>query len=177
MEQLGQLADRDCVEKRDDPVSSLTLARSYMAFVQGEQREVGVAVKQTHPLLENQVRDLAADMRRRLPTTATAAASTSMTRDIAIFSSAVDTTTRGFEFSAVVAARPGNMQLRGGEGFTMKVSCSGKDFAVLLPSGSGIEETAANFQVCAVEAMIAYQQAAASMQWPSGREQVSCSQL
>ena len=49
MEQLGKLDDWDRVEKKGNPVVS-PIVRGHLSFVQGEQRRVGVEVKQT-PLL------------------------------------------------------------------------------------------------------------------------------
>lgn len=56
----------------------------YMILVQGELRKVEVGVKQAPPLVATQVRDLVADMRRRLPMLSTAWERMAMTREIAI---------------------------------------------------------------------------------------------
>ena len=49
MEQLGKLDDWGCVEKRGNPVAN-PIVQGYLSFVQGEQRRVGVGVKQAPPL-------------------------------------------------------------------------------------------------------------------------------
>ncbi|CAM9728164.1 unnamed protein product [Pylaiella littoralis] len=163
MEQLGKLDDWDCVEKRGNPVAS-PLVRSYMTFVQGEQRKVGVGVKQASPLLASQVRDLVVDMRRRLPTLTTAAARMAMTRDVAVFCLAFHTMKRGFDLSVAVAAKV--LRLQGGEGFIFNFL-----FGKTLRSSSQAVVVKKNLDcraICAVAAMLAYQQAATSLQWSLG---------
>ena len=49
MEQIGKLYDWDCVEKRGNQVAN-PIVQGYLSFVQGEQRRVGVGVKQAPPL-------------------------------------------------------------------------------------------------------------------------------
>ena len=61
MEQLGKLDDWDCVEKRSNPVAS-PIVQGYLSFVQGEQRRVGVGVKQAPPLVAVQLRGLVRNM-------------------------------------------------------------------------------------------------------------------
>ena len=58
IEQFEKLDDWDCVEKRGNRVAS-PIVRGYLSFVQGEQRRVGVGVKQAPPLLAVQLRCLA----------------------------------------------------------------------------------------------------------------------
>lgn len=135
-----------------------------MTFVQGEQRRVGVGVKQAPPLIATQVRDLVVDMRRRLPTLPTAAERMTMSRDIAIFCLAFHTMKRGFELSVAVASQV--MQMRDGEGFILNFL-----FGKTLRSSSQAVVVRKNLdcrEICAVAAMLAYKQAAASMQWSLG---------
>ena len=110
----GKLDDWDCIEKRGNPVAS-PLVRGYLSFVQGEQRRVGVGVKQAPQLVAVQLRELVRDMRRRAQTLRTAAERIAMTRDVAIFCVAFHTMKRGFELSVAVASQV--LQMSGGESF------------------------------------------------------------
>ena len=84
LEQLGELADWDCVEKRGNPVAS-PLVRGHLLFVQGEQRRVRVGVKQAPSLVVVQLRGPVRNMRPRAQTLPTAAERIAMIRDVAKF--------------------------------------------------------------------------------------------
>ncbi|CAN0189078.1 unnamed protein product, partial [Laminaria digitata] len=114
MEQLGKLDEWDGVEKRGNPVAS-PIVRGHLSFVQGEQRRVGVGVRQAPPLVAVQLRDLVRDMRRRGQTLPTAAERIAMIRDVAIFCLAFHSMKRGFELSAAVASQV--LQMSEGEEF------------------------------------------------------------
>lgn len=94
----------------------------------------------------------------------TAAAPMTMSRDIAIFCLAFHTMKRGFELSVAVAAQV--MQLQDGDGFMFNFL-----FGKTLRSSSQAVVVRKNLdcrEICAVAAMLEYQQAAASMQWSLG---------
>ena len=137
MEQLGKLDDWDRVEKKGNPVVS-PIVRGHLSFVQGEQRRVGVEVKQTPLLVAVQLRGLVRDMRRRARALPTAAKPTEMIRDVAIFCVAFHRMKRGFELSVAVASQV--LQMARGEGFIFYCFVW-KDFAKLLASGCGKGES------------------------------------
>ena len=114
MEQLGKLDNWDWVEKLGNPVASPILGGN-LSFVQGEQRRVGVGVKQAPTLAAVQLRGLVRDMPRRARTLPTAAEHIAMIRDVAIFCVAFHTMTRGFELSVAVGSQV--LQMAGGKGF------------------------------------------------------------
>ena len=136
MEQLGKLEDWDCVEKRGNPVAS-PLMRGYLSFVQGEQRRVGVGVKQAPPLVAVQLRELVRDIRRRAQTLPTAAQRIALIRDVAIFCVAFHTMKRGVR--AVGSGGVPGVADVGRRGFHFQFSVR-EDAAELLPSGRGKEE-------------------------------------
>ena len=149
MEQLGKLDDWDCVEKRGNPVVS-PFVRGYLSLVQGEQRRVGVGVKQAPPLLAVQPRELVRDMRRRAQTLPTAAERIAMIREVAIICVVFHTIKRGFELSVEVASQV--LQMSGGEGFIFK-SLFGKTLrnssqAIVVKTNLDCRE------ICAVAAMV-----------------------
>ena len=155
MEQLGKLDEWDCVEKRGNPVAS-PIVRGYLSFVQGEQRRVGVGVRQAPPLVAVQLRDLVRDMRRRGQTLPTAAERIAMIRDVAIFCLAFHPMKRGFELSVAVASQV--LQMSEGEGFIFNFL-----FGKTLRSSSQAVVVRRNLdcrEICAVAAMVEYQQAA-----------------
>ena len=160
MEQLGKLDDWDCVEKRGNPVAS-PLVRGYLSFARGEQRRVGVGVKEAPPLVAVQLRELVRYMRRCAQTLPTAAERIAMIRDVAIFCVAFHTMKRGFELSVAVASQV--LQMSGGEGFVFNFL-----FGKRLRSSSHAIVIKKNLdfrEICAVAAMVEYQQATESMQW------------
>ena len=160
MEQLGKLDDWDCVDKRGNPVAS-PLVRGYLSFAQGEQRRVGVGVKEAPPLVAVQLRELVCYMRRCAQTLPTAAERIAMIRDVAIFCVAFHTTKRGFELSVAVASQV--WQMSGGEGFISNFlfgkTLQNSSHAVVVKKNQDCPE------ICAVATMVEYQQAAESMQW------------
>ena len=95
MEQLGNQHDWHCVEKRGNPVAS-PIVRGDLPFVLGEQRRVGVAVKQAPTLVAVQLRCFVRDMCRRARTLTTAAERIAKIRDVAIFCVTFHTMKRGF---------------------------------------------------------------------------------
>ena len=105
-------------------------------FVQGEQRRVGVGVKQAPPLVAVQLRGLVRDMRRRPRMLPTAAERIAMIRDVVIFCVAFHTMVHGLELSVAVASQV--LQMTGGEGF-ISTSYWGRRYE-LVPSGCGKEE-------------------------------------
>ncbi|CAM9716960.1 unnamed protein product, partial [Laminaria digitata] len=77
----------------------------YLFFVQGEQRRVGVGVKQEPPLVAVQLRGLVRDMRRRARMLPTAAGIIAIIRDVAMFCVALHAMKRGFEPSVAIASQ------------------------------------------------------------------------
>ena len=136
MEQLGKLDDWDCVEKRGNPVAS-PLVRGYLSFVQGEQRRVGVGVKQAPQLVAVQLRELVRDMRRRAQALRTAAERIAMIRDVAIFCVAFQHNEA--RFRAVGSGGVPGVADVGRREFHLQFSVR-EDAAKLLPSGRGKEE-------------------------------------
>ena len=159
MEQVGKLDDRDCVEKRGSPVAS-PLVRGYLSFVQEEQWRVGVGVKQAPPSVAVQLRELVRDMRRSAQTLPTAAERIAIIRDVAIFSLAFHTMKRGFELSVAAATQVLQM---GGKGFIFNFL-----FGKTLRNSSQAVVVRKNLdccEICAVAAVMEYQQTAESMPW------------
>ncbi|CAN0075198.1 unnamed protein product, partial [Laminaria digitata] len=139
-----------------NPVAS-PIVRGYLSFVQGEQRRVGVGVRQAPPLIAVQLRDLVRDMRRRGQTLATAAERIAMIRDVAIFCLAFHTMKRGFELSVAVVSQV--LQMSEGEGFIFNF-LFGKTLRTVV-----VRRNLDCREISAVAAMVEYQQAAESLQW------------
>ena len=122
----------------------------------------GVQVKQAPPLLAVDVQRLVADMRRRRAQLRSAAERFTVTRDIAIFCVAFHTMKRGSELSVALAAQV--MQLDGGRGYIInflfgKTLRASEKQAVVISKNTDCRE------ICAVAAIVEYQQAIESMQW------------
>ena len=118
-------------------------------------------MKQAPPLVAVQLRELVRNMRRRAQTLPTAAERFAMIRDVAIFCVAFHTMKRGFELSVAVASQV--LQMSGGEGFIFNFL-----FGKTLRNSSQAVVGKKNLdcrEICAVAAMVEYQQAAESMQW------------
>ena len=168
IEQLGKHSDGDPVEQRGNPVAS-PLVRGYLTNAQEEQRRGGVSVQQAPPLVKGQLQKLVGNMLRRVPTLPTAAERFAMVRDVAIFCVAFHTMKRGFELSVALASQV--LQMSRGEGFIFNFL-----FGKTLRESSQAVVVRRNVEcrdICAVAAMVEYQQAATSMQRASRRAQAS----
>ena len=107
-----------------------------------------------------QLRELVRDMRRRAQTLPTAAERIAMIREVVIFCVAFHTMKRGFELSVAVASQM--LQMSGGEGLIFNF-LFGK---TLRNSSDAVVVKNLDFrEICAVAAMVEYQQAVESMQW------------
>ena len=100
-------------QKRGNPVAS-PIVRGYLFCVQGEQREVGVGVKQASPLATVQLRSRVRDTCRSARMLPTAAERIAIIQNAATFCVVFHTMKRGYELSLTVASQM--LQMTGGEG-------------------------------------------------------------
>ena len=95
-EQLGKVEEWNHAEEKGNPCSSL-LVESYLTFVNEEQKQVGVPVKQAAPRLAHTLAQLLQGMRTRAQLAESLSQRVAITRDIALFSLAFYSMRRGFD--------------------------------------------------------------------------------
>ena len=159
-EQLGKVEERDPVEKTGDPCSS-PLVEFYLLFVNEEQKQVGVPVKQAASMLAHILAQLLQSMRTRAQLAESLSQRIAITRDIALFPLPSYSMRRGFDLSLTLGSRV--LQLRESAGLIFNFHCGKRlrksvDSVVVLADGECP-------QICAVRGVTEYIAAALAIGW------------
>ena len=101
---LGKGDEWDPIEERGNPYSS-PFVESYLTCVSKTQKQVGVTVKQTAPLLTHDFAKLLQDLRQRAQSAGSTAVPKEITQDTAMFPLAFASMRRGYDLSFTMGSQ------------------------------------------------------------------------